>query len=566
MEHTFITIHDLSEHANILFVSDSITDILGWRSHEVQGKSCFDFFHRDEVAAAEKIRARSVLMNKAASLHYIRILSRSGVHVTCECCFSIVHDVLVACTSIYRRTAKSERRALDAPEVRRIFSSSSRDPRYGMLEHLSSKFSMPPPEREPRAAMILNRFTRTLSVMFSTPAVSSILGIDPEEIQHKSFYECIAPDCLPEAVRCLESAKANDSIAYLRFWFRDPRRDEDIARHDRDGSSATTDDGSSSTSDDSDGGAPIDDPMEVDMSTVSGPPGPASGRQDRSRRRRLPQIELEAVISCTSDGLVVVLRRARQALPTPQLPAQQTSYQNGLFAAPWGAEPIQPYDPPPMYTNYSSGFAPDHGPAARVSPPGGQMPMANFMQSIRDVAVFAWGLVGINNNLAQFSRGTPSGEAQPEGYPSSSTDRSRGSYWSLGSSDDAFHRMSDVSPLTSQRPSNNCSSGHSPYISDGPLATHSAESHLHASVHEASSRPSMSSAGSVHQNVNHQHQPNWSEGSSTITSMHPGGGTQPFLWHGSSNNNPNSPHHTRALPPGQPTTTTTGPSSTYPAM
>ena len=103
---------DLSEHANILFVSDSITDILGWRSHEVQGKSCFDFFHRDEVAAAEKIRARSVLMNKAASLHYIRILSRSGVHVTCECCFSIVHDVLVACTSIYRRTAKSESKCI----------------------------------------------------------------------------------------------------------------------------------------------------------------------------------------------------------------------------------------------------------------------------------------------------------------------------------------------------------------------------------------------------------------------------------------------------------------------
>lgn len=385
--------------------------------------------------------------------------------------------------------------------------------------------------------MILNRFTRTLSVMFSTPAVSSILGIDPEEIQHKSFYECIAPNCLGEAVRCLESAKANDSIAYLRFWFRDPRRDEDLARHDRDGSSATVDDESSSTSDESEGGAPIDDPMEVDMSTVSGPPGQASGQQDRSRRRRLPQIELEAVISCTSDGLVVVLRRARQAMPTPQLPAQHTSYQNGLFAAPWGAEPIQPHDPPPMYTDYNSGLAPNHGPAA----PGGQIPMTNFMQSIREVAVFAWALVGINNNLAQFSRGTPSGEAQPEGYTSSSTDRSRGSYWSHGSSDDAFHRLSDVSPLTSHRPSN-------------------------ASGHEASSHPSISSTGSAHQHASHQHQPKWSDGSLTITSIHPGVETQPFSWHGSSNNDPNLAHNTGALPPGQPVTTTSGPSSTYPAM
>ena len=64
--------------------------------------------------------------------------------------------------------------------------------------------------------------------MYSTNAVADILGVSAEEMHGKSFYECIDENCLPDAIRCLESAKANDSIAYLRFVFRDPRRAEDL--------------------------------------------------------------------------------------------------------------------------------------------------------------------------------------------------------------------------------------------------------------------------------------------------------------------------------------------------
>jgi hypothetical protein len=41
-----------------------------------------------------------------------------------------------------------------------------------------------------------------------------------------------------------------------------------------------------------------------------------------------------------------------------------------------------------------------------------------FMSTIRDVAVFAWALTGINGSLAEYARGTPKGESQPpEGFP-----------------------------------------------------------------------------------------------------------------------------------------------------
>ncbi|MDA4132710.1 MAG: hypothetical protein OK454_06245, partial [Thaumarchaeota archaeon] len=265
-----------------------------------------------------------------------------------------------------------------------MFSCSPRDPRYHMLEHLSPKFKMPPMEREPRAALILNRFTRNLTIMFATSAVSSILGLHPDEIREKSFYRCIQEKCLPEALRCLEGAKENDSIAYLRFWSRDPREEAEPMRDEVAEDGLDEEQAGGGLRDSEGGGAQLDVQMEEtldqdDMSSAgigqgfhsgmedsgtrtstalssvstnlavprlaSGTENPiasaalapsaaatpqgagSNGSQGPRRPRRsggaLPSIELEAVVSCTSDGLVVVLRKARPRIPAPHPPQQQ---------------------------------------------------------------------------------------------------------------------------------------------------------------------------------------------------------------------------------------------------
>ncbi|KAK8091070.1 hypothetical protein PG994_000575 [Apiospora phragmitis] len=479
MEHTFMTIHNLSRDANVLFASDSIADILGYQPDEILGKSSFDYFHPDEVPFARSVHSRGVLLDKAAVLHYLRVQNRDGQWISCECCFTVVHDVLVACTSIYRRGEKSERRAIEAPQVRRLFSSSPRDPRYHMLEHLSPKFKMPPMEREPRAALILNRFTQTLTVMFATNAVSSILGVSPDQLKGKSFYECIDQNCWADAINCLESAKANDSIAYLRFWYRDPRRPEDFDDEASD----------SEDSSDSDGGAQLgasQSPMEVDRtpqeephikaeplspetskaeilqsihshpsaSSAAGsssmaesqghqthltvptpdaaeagghhgagnppqaPHAPPRNANQRHRNEPIPTFELEAVVSCTSDGLVVILRKARPMMPALHPPLMPLEYQNGFFAAPWGARPINPQYPPEQIYQFRPPLLPQYMPVQEHVKQVGGPPTDDLMSSIRDVAVFAWALVGINGTLAAHSRGVPQGEAQPpDGIP-----------------------------------------------------------------------------------------------------------------------------------------------------
>ena len=377
-------------------------------------------------------------------------------------------------------TDDTAERAKEAPIIRQLFSSSPRDPRYHMLTYISAKFSQPQKalSHEPRAALFLNRFTRTLTIMYATNGLEDVLGLTAEELKGKSFYYCIQENCLQEAVKCLESAKANDSIAYLRFWFRDPRidaigdRDEQMSdaqssddddggvelgnhmdtddsdQHDNSissysGSRSSTEgayinsvngtflrgrgsmdpnssssSGNSTGSDSNSADAIFDQPTTVHSSTSSLPLLSNSRQSWPSQAPHRPpspirEIELEAVVSCTSDGLVAILRAARPFLPHSVRPPHRNmepEYANGLFASPWAMQPIMPEASHTGGYHYQTYQTAPH-PAASYSNPDSQ----NFMQSIREVAVFAWCLTGINGSLAQYSRGTPSGESQPPG-------------------------------------------------------------------------------------------------------------------------------------------------------
>ena len=327
-----------------------------------------------------------------------------------------------------------------------------------MLSYISNKFSkdQAPQSHEPRAALFLNRFTRTSTIMFATAGVANILGITAEELMGKSFYFCIAENCLSDAVRCLESAKANDSIAYLRFWFRNPLQADDVnnVARQRSDEELDEDDGGvriitsevrseatpeaspdaaieSSDSSPSEGNeehrpAHLQVTHSHDNSRTSSGNStdmdrrssdgvfdrPAALRQQSSASSidplgpGLPNMgptEVEAVVSCTSDGLVVILRQARPMVPQALGSTQPVNHENGIFAAPWALTPFEIEDP-------VTGSPPE----AR-GPPGVEREPSSIMSAIRDVAAFAWSLTGINGAIADLAHGKPTGEAQPPG-------------------------------------------------------------------------------------------------------------------------------------------------------
>lgn len=274
---------------------------------------------------------------------------------------------------------------------------------------------------------------------------------------------------MEDAVRCLESAKGNDSIAYLRFWYRDPTQDN---RQSRALSTMST----FSEDDDDDGGVSIasvarstssvpilspgsitaepkstkipiveitpqeDDENDIipsiekpvrtnarprhdgnesgsssDNSAMSNPGSqdrvfdtnnlqPMSSASSVTPNEERPMLEIEAVVSCTSDGLVLVLRRARPLVPHTASLTDEPYFANGLFASPWAAEPIMP--PSMSQTTVI--------PTMRF-PAVAEPVESGFMAAIRDITVFAWSLTGINGSLVTHARGEPMGESLPPG-------------------------------------------------------------------------------------------------------------------------------------------------------
>ena len=112
--------HDLSPDANVLFASDSIEDVLGYQPEDVIGRSCFDYFHPEELPFARDKHGESIQFDNAAVLAYCRYIHLPRLQLTprlknkqnewikCECVFTVVYDVFIAATTLYKRDRKSD--------------------------------------------------------------------------------------------------------------------------------------------------------------------------------------------------------------------------------------------------------------------------------------------------------------------------------------------------------------------------------------------------------------------------------------------------------------------------
>ncbi|OLL24954.1 Aryl hydrocarbon receptor nuclear translocator, partial [Neolecta irregularis DAH-3] len=346
MDITFITLHDLSPNATILYASQSVSDVLGYEPSDVVAKSCFDFFHPEQVPLARDIHSNQIKLDKAAMLSYCKLKNKQQEWVGCECVFTVVYDVFIAATTIHTKGLKSEKRKEMAPEISAVFSpvisSTPADPRYHMIKHLSTKFVDRERSCEPRVAFIINRYSRTLPILYATHTSLSILGISAEDIRGHSFLKCISENHLEGAVDAIERAKENDSLAYLRFPWRNP--------FSRD--SLTFSSGSQN--------------RNLIKSGFSSSRGLLS-----ETAIQCSTFEVEAVVTCTSDGIVVVLRRARQMVSAPPV----------LFASPWATNPL----PPPFPRHCGEGF----------------------LQTARDMAVFVWSIRINEEVFDQYAQGRP---------------------------------------------------------------------------------------------------------------------------------------------------------------
>ncbi|KAF9957795.1 hypothetical protein BGZ72_001370, partial [Mortierella alpina] len=81
---------------------------------------------------------------------------------------------------------------------------------------------------EPRICMILNRFTRNLTVMYASPSCEAILHIDADHIIGKPFLVFIRSDDLGSFVEQVDMAKGLNVITHIRLWFQSPNWPQEI--------------------------------------------------------------------------------------------------------------------------------------------------------------------------------------------------------------------------------------------------------------------------------------------------------------------------------------------------
>ena len=332
---TFITMQSLTQDADLLFCSDSVTDVLGYDPPDLVGRSLFSLIHPEEKSNMAANWYAALLTDSASVLVYCRLQTKQMGYVRCECVFTVVYDVTVAAITLHL-TQHAEERRRAARRAREEFASVI-DPRYSMITQLSSKFTVQRQHHEPRVALILNRYSRSLPIMYGTHACHTLLGIDSNNIQGCSFYNCIDGSSLQEAIRVIEHAKTHNAIAYLEFLFKQPTPSNaaEVSGNDDEGSLFT-----------------------------------ANAR-----------VKVECVVSCTTDGLVAVIRHA---------PQRTFRHDTTQFYAPW---------PVPISINAAAAAAMTT-PSASTSPP-------DVLQTVVELSAFAWSVENINADVArQVQRGT----------------------------------------------------------------------------------------------------------------------------------------------------------------
>lgn len=113
--------------------------------------------------------------------------------------------------------------AANALRVSKLFASSMCNPCCQPKTSPTSESAESQNSHEPRATLILNRFTRTSTIMYVTANIEQVLGKSLLPLQGNSFYSCVAEESVDKVRATIETAKTTGLTAYFRFAFRPSR-------------------------------------------------------------------------------------------------------------------------------------------------------------------------------------------------------------------------------------------------------------------------------------------------------------------------------------------------------
>ncbi|KAF9938266.1 hypothetical protein BGZ67_000352 [Mortierella alpina] len=218
-----------------LWASPSVEDCLGYTPEELVGTSPYDLLVLADIPSTQTAHAESLLNDMVASQALVRYRHKDGTILPVLGIFSVCYEFMVLCAILLDSDFTTfKTRKVHSAAMTRIVQSKQEEFARIKRHHTAFK-AMPrnqwnPQGLEPefRVCMILNRYSRTLGVLYASPSCEHVLHIDAEAIAGKPFLLFIRADDLGAFVEQVQTAKSSSAIHHMRFWFQSPNWVQEI--------------------------------------------------------------------------------------------------------------------------------------------------------------------------------------------------------------------------------------------------------------------------------------------------------------------------------------------------
>ncbi|ORX89663.1 hypothetical protein K493DRAFT_66296 [Basidiobolus meristosporus CBS 931.73] len=232
IEPNFMLFLEYAPDATVLFVSDNIYEVLGFKPEEVIGLKWDFLYHPDDKEGVKTVYHAALKEDKLFSVVLCRARHKEGFHVYIELIGVICHDMIVVYYSLitgpprfkcqlipYQRGASIERTVV-CSEGLETLDSFNRPISLIKYPNLEQAFRNLTPE--PRVCLIINRFTLRHAILFASKAAETLLGILPEEMIGVPLLSYILPEDMCTVDHAFFTIKSHQSMTSFPIVFLSP--------------------------------------------------------------------------------------------------------------------------------------------------------------------------------------------------------------------------------------------------------------------------------------------------------------------------------------------------------
>ncbi|KAI8969926.1 hypothetical protein BDF20DRAFT_94665 [Mycotypha africana] len=238
MEINYISIYDNTAQAKFLFVSESVTEVLGFRPQELIGEDGYDLTHPDERDALSLIHSVNVKYERMSTITSYRSRHKDGHYVQLETVVHYCYDVLI-CTNFaivspdcvkhkMRQHSADEAFIIHPDGTLQIDGVAWNDTQDRIKKILIEKYPWDTTnnkvthiKQEPRFCLFINRYTIKSTIVFATEMIESMVGGSQVDCIGESLYNYIAPKDRENVMKLIEVSKSTDMINRIRFdWLK----------------------------------------------------------------------------------------------------------------------------------------------------------------------------------------------------------------------------------------------------------------------------------------------------------------------------------------------------------